>query len=461
MDFENELRQTITSTRARLLEAQSMGIEITTAVEIFNNVGEAASNLDYNGAFELLNKCNEKIEVAYDQHIFKIISDCYIQIKSYPKLDFSTIKVYLNDANYLLKNRNFLEAFQLANRCKMEIEEIATSNIEIFRNQATEAFQEAKMVIEEARKDEELDIKDVEDIFSSMEENLACAEGINDYEDVIEYGNAVKNALARSKRRWERVQEQLEKAQETLAKMKLALENVEKHFDLSPEIKEFHIQSEKALQDNEPDKAQELANECVKRLNEVTESYRPEITIEFISQDLVSEVWNRASISLENNGKAIANNVRLELTGPVQVRRIKPIDELGINEKKLLDIGIKFEGGGNVPIDLEIRANRSWDDEVYSASQELWVEVDRTSPPVPRVKSPPPEASRPALDNSVSCVICKNIIEESSPIVKCDCGTIYHLNCSAEMDFCMKCGTNLKKIPPEPGEEDPSVISWE
>ena len=81
MDFENELRQTITSTRARLLEAQSMGIEITTAVEIFNKVGEAASNLDYNGAFELLNKCNEKIEVAYDQHIFKIISDCYLQIK--------------------------------------------------------------------------------------------------------------------------------------------------------------------------------------------------------------------------------------------------------------------------------------------------------------------------------------------------------------------------------------------
>ncbi|MCK5561475.1 MAG: hypothetical protein KAJ51_12810, partial [Thermoplasmata archaeon] len=405
MDFENELRQTITSTRARLLEAQSMGIEITTAVEIFNKVGETASNLDYNGAFELLNKCNEKIDVAFDQHIFKIISDCYIQIKSYPKLDFSTIKVYLNDANYLLKNRNFLEAFQLANRSNMEIAEIATSNIEIFRNQAAEAFQDAKMVIEEARKDEELDIKDVEDIFSCMEENLACAEGINDYEDVIEYGNAVKNALARAKRRWGRVQEKLEKAQETLAKMKLALENVEKHFDLSPEIKEFHIQSEKALQDNEPDKAQELANECVKRLNDVTESYRPEITIKFISQGLVSEVWNRASISVENNGKAIANNVRLELTGPVQVRRIKPIDELGINETMSLDIGIKFEGGGNVPIDLEIRANRSWDDEVYSASQELWVEVDRTSPPVPRVKSATPEASRPALDNSVSCVI--------------------------------------------------------
>jgi hypothetical protein len=60
---------------------------------------------------------------------------------------------------------------------------------------------------------------------------------------------------------------------------------------------------------------------------------------------------------------------------------------------------------------------------------------------------------------ALACILCKKIIEESTPIVKCDCGTIYHLNCSTEMDFCMKCGNNLKKITPE--VEIESEISWD
>ena len=83
VDYNLELTRTVTATRSRLVEAQSMEVDITSAVKTFNKVGEAASNMDYNRAFELLNKCNDAIDIAMDQRIFKLISDCYIQIKQF------------------------------------------------------------------------------------------------------------------------------------------------------------------------------------------------------------------------------------------------------------------------------------------------------------------------------------------------------------------------------------------
>jgi tetratricopeptide (TPR) repeat protein len=463
LDYEVELDRIIRFTKAKLLEARAMEVEITKAVEIFNKVGEASSELEYDRAFELLDKCNKKIDTAVDQHIFKIISDCYMEIKKYPKLDFSNVQRYLENANYYLKNKNYQESLDLALRCRNELNEIVFSNIGNYQQQAEAACQEIQSILEQARDEEDLDIKDPEDIFRCMEDSLTSAEGIKDYEDVIEYGAAFKSALARARRRREKVLERIGSAQETLNKMKLALDNITKHFNLPDEINDFHTKSTEAFENHDFEKAEEFADQCAKKLNEITQTNHPDITMEFVTKNLRTDVWNRANILIENKGNAMANNVKLEITGPIQVRRLPVIEELGINEKMELEIGIKFEGAGNVPIDLEIQARRSWDNEQYTIQHELWVDVERPRTPSQDDSQPAgkvelePQSSGPG--QALACLLCKKLIEESTPIINCDCGTIYHLNCSTEMDFCMKCGNNLKKIIPETKEE--SEVSWE
>ena len=462
MDYEAELEQAIGYTKAKLLEARSMEVDITKAVETFNKVGEAASEMDYDRAFNLLHKCNDKIDTAIDQHIFKMISDCHMDFKKYTKLDFSNVKRYLEDATYYLKNKNFREALDLSIYCRNELDGIINANIGNYQQSAEAAFQEVQSILYEAREEDDIDIKDAEDIYRCMEDSLSSAEGIQDYEDVIEYGTAFKNALARARRRRDKEREKVENAQETLDKMKKALENISKHFNLPAEINEFQIRSSEAFENKEFEKAEELAEQCAKKLNELTQSCKPEITMEFLTKELLSDVWNRANIMIKNKGNAIASNVKVELTGPIQVRRLPIIAELGFNEKKELEIGIKFDDAGNVPIDLEINARRSWDDQKITFQHELWVDVERASTKSKElsdtIKKVEPVSPPSGPGQALACILCKKLIEESTPIIKCNCGTIYHLNCSNEMDFCMKCGNNLKKIIPESHEE--SEVSW-
>ena len=381
MDYQAELNRAINYTKSKLLEARSLNIEITAAVEIFNKVGEASSRMDYNTAFELLNKCNKKIELAVDQHIFKIISDCHMQIKEYPKLNFSIVKKHLDEANYLLQNKNYPNALGHAKRCQVEINETIKFNTGTFKQQAEEVYNEIKGILIQAREEENLDIRDAEDIFSSMEDSLSIAQGIKDYEDVIEYGTAFKNTLARARRRREKVIEKMESTQKIMDKMKLALDNISQHFELSDEILNFHTRSKKAFEDYDFQEAQECADQCARKLNDLTQTCQPDIKLEFLTKDLQPDLWNRANISVENKGTAIARDIKFQMNGPVEIRRIPVIDKLGINEKKELEVGIKFDGAGNIPIDLEIHAKRSWDAKKYIIQQELWLEVGRTGGP--------------------------------------------------------------------------------
>ena len=75
---------------------------------------------------------------------------------------------------------------------------------------------------------------------------------------------------------------------------------MKKHFNISDEINDISRKSEKALEDNAPDKAMDYAIQCAKKLNETIKTYYPEILIEFETKELISETWNRVNIMVEN-----------------------------------------------------------------------------------------------------------------------------------------------------------------
>jgi hypothetical protein len=385
-----------------------------------------------------------------------------MQIKQFPKLDFSIVQNHLDQANNLLKNKDYQNASNLAVRCQAEIEDVFTLYFGAFKEQAETVFQEIQEILSEVQEEDDLDLKDLEDIHNSMEDGLSSAGDIKDYEDVIEYGTAFKHALARARRRKEKLIEKFVSLQETLDKMNLAIEKVSQHFALPDEIKDIHKKTKSAFDRKDLEEAEKYVDQCAIKLNEFTTGCQPEISFKIISENILSDVWNRAKISIENIGSVQANDITIELTGPVNVRRIPKIETLGINEKKEFEVGIKFEGAGNVPIDLQIITKRSWDGQEYTIEEELWIEVERSEATRSGDMIPGPEPSATVTSYSgqaLACILCKKIIEESTPIIKCDCGTIYHLNCSTEMDYCMKCGNNLKKINPKVGGE--SEINWD
>ena len=101
----------------------------------------------------------------------------------------------------------------------------------------------------------------------------------------------------------------------------------------------------------------------------------PEIFLEIAGEGLKPDVWSQISMIVSNVGKANARNIRMNFDGPLEVRRVKTIDQLRAGEKKVMDVGVKFNGIGKVPIDIEIIYGRTLDEKQYLFSEETWLEV--------------------------------------------------------------------------------------
>jgi len=91
----------------------------------------------------------------------------------------------------------------------------------------------------------------------------------------------------------------------------------------------------------------------------------PNLTVKFSEEGLQSDVWNNCVIEVSNKGKLNARNINLVLNGDVDVRGLEPIQELGINETKRVEFGVKPRAFGQVPLNIEVLYQRYFDENKY------------------------------------------------------------------------------------------------
>ena len=91
----------------------------------------------------------------------------------------------------------------------------------------------------------------------------------------------------------------------------------------------------------------------------------PNLLVKLSEEGLQSDVWNNVVVEVANKGKLAARNVKLDLAGDVEVRGLEPIAELGINETKKIEFGVKPKGFGQIPLNVEIIYQRYFDENKY------------------------------------------------------------------------------------------------
>ena len=106
----------------------------------------------------------------------------------------------------------------------------------------------------------------------------------------------------------------------------------------------------------------------------------PNLVLRLPSAGLQANVWNRYSFEVENRGKLPARNVEFTFGGSVEAKGATPIQELGVEETRVVEIGLKPTADGAVPMEIGVGYQRMFDENRYELrdTKDLKVEPQGT-----------------------------------------------------------------------------------
>ncbi len=102
----------------------------------------------------------------------------------------------------------------------------------------------------------------------------------------------------------------------------------------------------------------------------------PNLVVHLPTTGLQANNWNRYVLEVENRGKLPARNVEFNFEGDVEVKGSTPIPELGVNERKLVEVGLKPKGSGDVPLTVDVFYQRMFDENRYELKDKKSVRVE-------------------------------------------------------------------------------------
>jgi hypothetical protein len=435
---------------------QASGMEMD--VELFKELLEDSHGMFdhemFEDAIDMAKDCKQKIIDGHFLFITDTVKEIYDQLKDLPKKIISSqdIQRRFNDVDAAIKENDFTLAWTITKQLKEISSEVMEPFLLKIRELAADKIIEFQDEIENAR-DKCVDLSDAQEIFSEMVERMKKAGRISEFKEIIDYTTAGKHALERALRRKGRLESQIKAVKDEFDPVVTDFNELKIHCAIPSSVEKLVQNAKDDLENGKLDSVTKNIELCREKMDKFRRASEPKIELKFISESLKSDMWNRTRLAVSNKGLASANNVTIRFSGPIETRRIPIIETLSYNSTETLEIGLKPEGAGSLPIDMDIDFIRTLDGRVYHEHQELWLEVAPSgqilgsTPRKSVTVSPQQEPVKYSHSGreDVSCLYCQAIIRKAEPIFKCQCGTIYHLECITNLDICVKCGSDLKQ----------------
>ena len=102
----------------------------------------------------------------------------------------------------------------------------------------------------------------------------------------------------------------------------------------------------------------------------------PNLVLHLPTSGLQAANWNRYVFEVENRGKLPARNVEFGFEGDVEVKGSAPIAELGVGERKLVEVGLKPGTSGDLPVTVDVAYQRMFDENRYELKDRQSVKVE-------------------------------------------------------------------------------------
>jgi len=159
----------------------------------------------------------------------------------------------------------------------------------------------------------------------------------------------------------------------------------------------------------------------------------PQLAVALGGADLVTDTWGTIPITVSNESKSLAKDVRMSAVGDFESKPASPVGQLRGGDRQTISLEIKPRRAGLLPIRIQVTFGRLFDEVAQTVELEEAVQVS-AHPKEFIVR----RAAAPA-----KCAYCYGRIKPDFEVVSCLCGAVTHLNCAQRNEACPNCGRSF------------------
>ncbi|HEY7589285.1 MAG TPA: hypothetical protein VIB49_11160 [Thermoplasmata archaeon] len=176
--------------------------------------------------------------------------------------------------------------------------------------------------------------------------------------------------------------------------------------------------------------ASKAAEDAYRLAWEAVEAFAPNVRGSLVVAPAQLNEWTDATVELENVGKGLAKDVRVQVLGDAETEGLQDIPAVRAHGKESLKFRLKITAPGSVPLAIQVVSHRVFDGKEYTQEMIAQVEVAETA-------GEKPKKLVAGLDSR--CPICKGGIKKGFKVVRCACGRDVHDLCAARVGRCPVC----------------------
>ena len=174
----------------------------------------------------------------------------------------------------------------------------------------------------------------------------------------------------------------------------------------------------------------ELVAEALDTAKNLMESYSPDLTGSVSSRGLQEGVEGEMAVTIRNNGKALAKDVSVGVSGDFEVFDSPVIPAIKPGTDEQINVKLKPKRSGSVGVRIKLQTKRHFDGSSQTFDVEDAVNVFPAGPSFKLGRSV--EQTR--------CISCQGRIKPGFDILTCRCGGQLHLSCAKRVGECPVCG---------------------
>jgi hypothetical protein len=365
-ELSTDANDAILFTQEIIMEAKKEGVDVSEAKGMFHLVKQSLDDKDYQKVIDLANRVKSIVEsnkVKHNNAIERYNSTKAKLKKAQSKgveIGDSTKKMKL--AKRAFDDREYDIVMEYCDQAlEMMTEALRKKKKELSKKEeANQAIERAKEALE-AAKEKDLDIGRQEKLLEQAENQLRKGEE----EKALENAELIQSQL-------KELSTVASSLKETLRDLRSKVEELANFMDMAKAIAVLNA-AEQAYEESDYEKSQAQIASIKDQIERTKTVARPRISIGFSNKQFQSGVWNRCKLTVTNSGKAHAKNIELVFSGTIEVMRIRKLPILKASERKTVEIGLRSDDVGELPLDMEITYYRHYDDAKYQAQGVKWV----------------------------------------------------------------------------------------
>ncbi|UCD92230.1 MAG: hypothetical protein JSV43_08450 [Methanobacteriota archaeon] len=103
----------------------------------------------------------------------------------------------------------------------------------------------------------------------------------------------------------------------------------------------------------------------------------PKIMVNLPVGAVQSDVWNKYTLEVTNEGNTTAEDVNVSLKGDFEVKGLRKISSLLPQEKKKMEVGLKPRQDGELPVDVKVSFKRPFDETNFESKDDATLNISR------------------------------------------------------------------------------------